>query len=389
MLIPFITEPIYRNSSFWCAQTHTGIEAEIARKKYTGLNIGAGEYQSYDYDGLFERERSPRMVVLIGTSPLWIPKALEFFSARMIDVLLVSYQPPENVRVRGVVRIDYVAGVDTLLRHLTECGCRNPVLYAGSSDSSSDSIKKRAFFELTGQSRAFDSVGCIDNRSGLKDCYDMFRKHIRTKEVDSVLCVNDIAAASLINRLRAEHISVPDEIQVVCFGNSEISRLYRPSVTSLLLDNIEVGRQAVSVFSYLAKSNSSVSASVRICGSLAKQESTRIREQRLPMPAASVLSAEPVAPTHASFYEDEEVKAFTVLEDLLRSCDTFDFQILCFMLEGRSTEWIAESLCMASETVRYRVRRILQNAGLRSRGELIDFIRGNDFGSVLSEMNAK
>lgn len=383
MLIPFIVEPIYRNSSIWCAQTHTGLEAEISRKKYSGLNISAGEYRTFDYDRLFEREKSPRMVILIGTSPMWIPEALNFFSGQRIDVVLVSYQPPENVLVRGVVRIDYVAGIDTLLRHLAECGCRRPALYGCSVDSSADAIKKRAFFELTQYSGRFDPVACFDNQAGLKACYDEFREHIRTAEFDSVLCVNDIAAASLINRLQADHIRVPDELQVVCFGSSEISRLYRPSITSLTLDNVEVGRQAVSIFSYLVKSNPNVSTSVRICGSLVRHESTRLCE-KMPLPVS--VEREKCQPNHSSFYADDEVMAFTMLENLLRSCDEFDFQILCSMLDGESTERIAEQLSMATETVRYRLRRILQNAKMKSRGELLDFIRGNDFGRVLSRM---
>lgn len=377
MLIPFITEPDYGNSSIWCAETRTGIEAEIARKKYTSINIDSGNYRFFDYETLFAKNDSRRMVVLIGTSQSWIPEALDYLTGHDIDVLLVSYQPPENAPVRGVVRIDYVAGIDTLLRHLVECGCRRPALYGCFINSSADSIKYRAFNESTSRTEFFDHSGIFENSAGLARCYEDFRPHAH--EFDSLLCVNDIAAASLINRLRADRIGVPEDLQVVCFGSSEISRLYRPSITSLSLRNAELGRQSVSAFAYLAKSERDVSLSVRVGGSLTVRESTRrgnvLLSEKFPRVSKH--------PYNSNFYEDEEVKAFMTLENILIACDELDISILVNMLGEETTERIAEELSLAPETVRYRVRRILQNAGMKSRIELLEYIRGNNFGSVI------
>ena len=317
------------------------------------------------------------MVVLIGTSPSWIPEVLDYLTVHDIDVLLVSYQPPENAPVRGVVRIDYVSGVDILLRHLAECGCRRPALYGCFTNSSADSIKRRAFIENTSQPETIEYADIFENHTGLARCYEDFRP--RACEFDSVLCVNDIAAASLINRLRTDRIHVPEDLQVVCFGSSEISRLYRPSITSLALKNAELGRQAVSAFAYLSKAERNVSVSVRVGGSLIVRESTHSDGIILSDMFAHISKH----PLNSSFYEDDEVKAFTTLENILTSCDELDISILRNILIDETTEHIAEKLSLASETVRYRVRRILQNAGMKSRSELLAYIRGNNFGGVI------
>ena len=377
MLIPIIIEPGYGSASIWCDEIRAGISAEAARKKYAVEYIDGGDYRRYDYAGLFSDPTSPHMVTLIGTSHSWIPEALDFFAGCGIDVLLVSYQPPEGAPVRGVVRVDYVAGCEALLRHLGECGCECPALYGGFQNSSADIIKRRAFDEFTAGSGMFRKTGSFDNISGLADCFDSFRQHIG--EFDSVLCVNDIAAASLINRLRAEGIRVPEELQVVCFGSSEIARLYRPSITALSLNNQEQGRQAVSVYSYLARADADVKLSVRVGGELIVRESTRPADN-----ARSISFSRPRSTASSSFYDDGEVKAFTTFEKLLLCCDELDLSLIGCMLDNVTTERIAERLNLAPETVRYRVRRILSSAGMKSRAELLEYIRGNDFGSVFS-----
>ena len=374
MQIPFITEPAYRSSSIWCAETRAGIVAELSRKRYTPIDIDGADYRNFDYDSLFSD--GVRMVAVIGTSPSWVPDALEFFREKDVDVLLVSYQPPENAAVRGVVRIDYVTGVTTLLGHLAECGCRRCALYGCFVNSSADLIKRRAYFEYAPR-LGFEEPVSFENRSGLADCWSDFVRE--ADRFDSVLCVNDIAAASLINHLRRAGYRVPEQLAVVCFGSSAISRFYSPAITSLSLDNSELGRQTVSMYAYLARSDRSVSVSVRVAGSLNILGSTRPKPDAVAAAPHAVLS-----PVASSFYEDEEVKAFITLENILGACDELDLRILTRMMDDDKTERIAEALSLAPETVRYRVRRILQTVGMNSRAELIDRIRGNDFGEALT-----
>lgn len=381
VIVPVIIEPIYDVKSIWCAETRAGLERELSRKKYSLLEIDSSDYQSFDYQKLPRTRTNELLVVLIGTSPRWVSQALNFFSATRIDVLLVSCQPPDNAQVRGVVRIDYAAGIEQLLEHLTGCGCKYPALYGCFADSSADLIKRRCFCEqLARLSQTPASV--FENHGSLAECAKNFITHIH--DFDSVVCANDIAAASLIQHMSLAGISVPDDIQVVCFGSSEISRLYSPSITALTLDNAEVGRQTVSTYAYLAKTHGDVSISVRVRGKLIVRESSRVSGSRAPAVRQSA-KREQIDTT--GFYSDNEVQAFTRLELILLGCDELDREILRQIYLCTTTETIAERLSLAVETVRYRIRRILTNASLKSRGELIDFIKNNGFGSVIIKKN--
>ena len=142
----------------------------------------------------------------------------------------------------------------------------------------------------------------------------------------------------------------------------------------------ELGKQAVSIYAYLQKSAPSVSVSVRVSGRLIVRETTILTDgykARIEPPHSADDRDEP------NFYDDKEVKAFTLLENLLLNCDELDKRILSGQLAGSTMEELAESLNLAQESVRYRLRRQLSHAGMETRRELLEFLRDNHFGDVL------
>ncbi len=373
MLIPFIIEPGYGSSSVWSPAIRAGIDSEISKKKYSSVFIdGAGEP---DLDSVLA-DSDTKLAVLIGTSPSFVPEMIERLALRDIDVLLVSYQPPENAPVRGVVRIDYVAGAELLLRHLAGCGCRRTALYGCFQNSSTDLIKRRAYLAYAAES-GFEPM-LFDNTDGLADCFEKLRASLGSNAPDSILCVNDIAAVSLVTRLNELGVRIPEDIQIASFGGSEVSRVCRPSITVLEMPNFELGRQTVNAFSYLAKSPRGINLSVRVAGELVVRATTR--------PLADGRAGKVCRVRRSltqSFYDDAEVERIAGLEKLLSVCEDIDRAILGLLLAGDTTERIAEELSLAPESVRYRVRRLVQSTGMTSRSELLGFIRENGFETMI------
>lgn len=62
-------------------------------------------------------------------------------------------------------------------------------------------------------------------------------------DVDCVFCVSDMAAFGVQSRLKAMGISVPDQISVVGFGNFEVSRFASPTISTVVVDPIAIGRE--------------------------------------------------------------------------------------------------------------------------------------------------
>ena len=67
------------------------------------------------------------------------------------------------------------------------------------------------------------------------------------KHVDCIMCMDDSLCIYAINKIKAEYIRVPEDIQIVSFYNSDILDVVTPRITALDYDMIEIGREAFRV----------------------------------------------------------------------------------------------------------------------------------------------
>jgi len=61
-------------------------------------------------------------------------------------------------------------------------------------------------------------------------------------DIDCVFCVSDAPAFGVISGLKAQGISVPNDIGVAGFGDFEVSRYSNPTISTVKFDAAEVGR---------------------------------------------------------------------------------------------------------------------------------------------------
>ncbi|MEM6548017.1 MAG: LacI family DNA-binding transcriptional regulator [Pseudomonadota bacterium] len=66
----------------------------------------------------------------------------------------------------------------------------------------------------------------------------------RFPDVDCIFCVSDAPAFGVQSALLSQGVSVPDQIGVAGFGNFEVSRHASPSISTVVVDPRQVGRQA-------------------------------------------------------------------------------------------------------------------------------------------------
>lgn len=63
-------------------------------------------------------------------------------------------------------------------------------------------------------------------------------------DTDCVFCVSDAAAFGVLSGLKSRGLSVPDEIGIAGFGNFEVSRFASPSISTVDVDSVRIGREA-------------------------------------------------------------------------------------------------------------------------------------------------
>ena len=372
MQIPVLIEPAYDRSSVWCRQMRIGIEATAARKKHTVLILNSLAYRTLAWSDIAPERK---LIVLVGTSPVWITEAMEFLSQRKISVILASYQPVSHKVLRGIVQMDYASATDMLLQYMRSCHKTKTALYGCRDDSSTDEIKKSTFLRfLATEGVPKHSAMVFDNNTSLERCYKDFRQQYHC--FDSIICANDIAAASLMMHLMHDGIAVPETLSVATFGNSEIARLFSPGITTASLDHEAVGEQIVSLYGYVARNQSEAQVSVQVPSHLIVRQSTGgiLPDAAAPLPQKIFHVADDIG-----FYQDPEVQSFSNLETMLMVCDSFDRAILKGLLGGDTYEGLAERLDAPLTTVRYRIRRMIHEAGANSRKEFEQWLRNNEF----------
>lgn len=366
MIIPVLLEPNYHRS-IWARQTLEGIEREAARKKYEVRMLGGDDYTRLDLPALLGEDE--RMIVILGTSISWVPAALNYFSDRGIASLLISFNPAESAAARGIVRMDYTAAMHTLLSYLTDCGHERAALYGFNPNSSADMIKRDYFAQWNERYPHADAPNEFMNLASLPKCYEEFKGHAR--RFDAVICANDIVAASLLTRLAADGIRVPEDIYLLSFGDSALARGVKPSLTSVSLEHEELGRRAVNLYAFLYRQEAATSVSMRIRGRMTVRESTAFAPLRRPEGAPSLTLSRG---GDVNFYSDPEADRLMRVEALLNSCTETDRAFLSELAAGKSFEGMEERLFLSVSALRYRLKRIMAAAGCETRAEFNDFL---------------
>ncbi len=326
---------------------------EGMRHKAGALKHELYEVKSFDID--FGAQK--RMIILMGTANTWINKTLGELSQKGIRGIVLNCQPTEIVPETSYILLDYACATYASIEYLYACGKKKIALFAINPNSITDSTKKRSFLEF-----GLSEKDIYITDDSLSESYIRLKENI--SDYDAVICANDIAAVALIRRLESDGISVPRDIYIVSFGNLLIGRYFSHSLTTMTLNDEELGRQAVAMYAYLVKSETDINVQMTIPCTLIPGMTTEYREVGKPKFVPSLHHAE-----DDYFYSDSDVSEMMKIENFLVRCDDTDFRIIRGILDGNSYADIGEKVYISENAVKYRVKRMLTSLSIESKSE--------------------
>lgn len=165
-------------------------------------------------------------------------------AGRTIPVVQLEYEA--GGLVADYVGIDNALGVELVLDHLVDAGARTVRFLSSAISSSASRTRLQAFWKGT-EARGLQSGEPVLGRFTAKFGKQAVLRIIDEGPMpDAIVCASDVVALGVMGQLRAEGISVPDDVMVTGFDDIVFAELSDPSLTTVHQPRRRLADMAVS-----------------------------------------------------------------------------------------------------------------------------------------------
>lgn len=350
---------------FWVTNILTGMKKTALRHE-NNLCIIAPE----NFKDLINRAnvKEKQVVLIVGYTSSWVKNAVIMVSELGHEPMIVGacMHPALKDKFSGI-EFSLSESVEMAVNYLLKCGCMKTALLGVNNSSIADKVKEKTVNEITGVLTKPEVFVC---KTTLSSCVDEFLRKVEKEKYDGVLCVNDTVAVYLINRLRNIGKHVPEDIKVIGIGNSNIGQRLEIPLTSIDLDYLEMGRQAVRAWRFIKKNNDEIKMTLSLPCSLIVRESTSLLK-----PPDINYDICDIVDGNEDYYYDPNVQSIIKAEAFLGECDEADREILYAIAEKLTYAQISEKLNMTDRAIKYRVAKLMDKAKVKKRSELFGLIK--------------
>lgn len=192
---------------------------------------------------------------------------------------VVMGEPDESYSGRNWVDMDNEEGGRLAVKHLLQCGYRHPVLFVENKENIFEQKRIRGFItELQCNGLAPSKNDIIESgingseiAAGIKLLLE------KSPEADSIICTNNIVAYHVLQVLKKNRISVPDQIGVITFDNYPLAEYLDPPLTAVDIDTYLLGERAASTLFDMIKHQKGKEEAILIKTRIIPRKSTEKR----------------------------------------------------------------------------------------------------------------
>lgn len=350
-----LVEPAYV-MPVWFEKGILGLQKSAAKKRLPLHLISPEE--------LSDCRGKTKSAIVVSSRSDWTLGVLSRLRDCGIKPILIGTVPEEFGETISAVIFNQNAFMETIVCYLYQCGRRKPALVGINSNSSNDNTKYHTFLSVTESLKmeaGKEDVFLIDD--DIIGAIELFCEN--SQKYDCAICPNDYIAVCLLEAARRHKIRVPESLYVVGMGNMLVSMCSTPALTTFQHNYYEVGVQAVNLWDLLEHNPNLDAINILLHGELVCRGSTAYQN---PPPYESFHSS--TARDHPELSIGKVNRTIRGLENCLLQCDQLDFGIIREIILGSSLENTAEALFISQGTLRYRLKKMYQAAGVSSRQEL-------------------
>ncbi len=178
---------------------------------------------------LVNRKKIDGLILLIEDPSL---ETISFIESRDFPSVFVHYPPSKKIDDFDVVYTDHFVGGQIVAKHLFEKGHKDFTVFSVEDYHKEFKLREEGFCQ-----EVYKRGGTINNLktkldywSAKKSCEDNMAS---IKNTTAIFGLNDLIALGVMRALKNENISIPSDIAIVGYDNSEFSEYSNPSLTTI------------------------------------------------------------------------------------------------------------------------------------------------------------
>lgn len=218
----------------------------------------------------------------------------------------------------------------------------------------------------------------VYNSTSLEDCFENIYANIN--KYDSIICLNDFAAISLVKNLRKLNFDL-NKLFIIGISDTKLSQFYKKPISSLSIKSQSIGKAAITLYETLSKNTEYSSIHIEVKSTLfirgtdgfntnylATYNSNGNRSVHQYDYRNTMSEDEVYEPSE--IYCDEYLEMLYV-ELMLKNCSELDLNILFRVMLGLSYMDIADECFISFNTVKYHITKMMTDCKTLKK---IDFI---------------
>ena len=301
-----------------------------------------------------------KIVILICQSLKWVTEEIVALNKKGIHPLIFGFQYLDTMCEYSSLAPNYTKAAYRLTKALLSKNAGKTAVLGYNNDSLPDRLKELGIRYALNEKG--EEYRVYKNNGDIIDCLNRFSDNC--EDIQNIVCCNDNVAI----KLYTEYSFLLENRKMCSCGGLKLSEFFENRYPVCKINYKTAAQQLARLYFYLKKEEEIYSTvmtfDMQLSGIL---ESKEIFDR-----SKIETSTEAI-----NFYGDQSIQNVERLNRMLSQADETDLKILRKLLENKTYEDIAEETYLATNTVKWRVKKMLDTVGVKTRKDLTELLKEN------------
>lgn len=358
-MISIILDKSFSNS-MWGMKLQEELTGEL-KKKHLDYEI---------IDDVNHLSPKSRYAFLLGTNHPWASYTIDECIERNARPIFVtpSVYYSSHRELCSQICVNIPESVKRMLDALEITGHHKMSLYGINKLSFTDNVRMESYLAFTNKE---SRTNIFYNSGNLEKCYqDFYNSKI---DVDAVFCANEYAAVSLVRHLKMHEPQRLDSLAIVSHSLHIFPSVLTNHILQIKTPLSEYAKNAILVFEMLEKNPNLSGVIISLTWDISPIYGKYTKRYNF---VRNKIKTNPASfPNPDIFYKDREVIDLSNMENLFLNMDDLDKKILNELIHNSSYEKISFKYFLSVGSVKYRVKKMLENCKCSRKQDLVSLLR--------------